>query len=186
MIFGDMERFQVPLPTIFHSFEKESPFSECVACGRKLLVGGVTYFIEKAYRRGEVIFEYAICDSCRCAANEMISLESMSNLGAYLAENIESFMSRGELLEGFDNSVQPWLKKCFFTETPRETCENFQICAECDGPNLVVSLLPMMISEEAAEIFQSLMSKRTRESFGDFTRETLNPPADFHDIPLLV
>lgn len=186
MIFEDMPRFQVPIPSIFHSFEKDAPFSECVACGRPLLRDGVSYFIEKAFRKGEVVFEYVICEFCRGVVSETISFESMSNIGAYLTENMDAFAGRGELLEGFDNSVQAWLSECFFTGTKRRECDSYQICAECDGLNLVVSLLPMVISEEAAETFQSLMSKQTRDSFGDFTRETLNPPADFHDIPLLV
>jgi len=186
MIFSQSEKFQVPVPTIFHSFEKDAPFSECVSCGRKLLEHDVGYFIEKAYQSKEVIFEYAICDSCRGAVSGMISCESMSNIGAYLMERSDSFLGRGELLENFDNTVTPWLSKCFFTENLRDDCDSYQICAECEGPNLVVSVLPVMISQEAVETFQSLMSRQTRESFEDFTHETLNPPVDFHDIPLLV
>ena len=186
MIFTPTEKFQVPIPVIFHSFERDALFAECVVCGRQLLEDGVSYFIEKAYRDSEVIFEYSICDECRGTANDWISFDSMTNIGSYLFDNMDAFNKRGDLLSDFDNSVKPWLDSCFFTETGRSACDNYQICAECEGGNLVVSFLPMMISEEAAEIFQSLMSKQTRDSFGDFTREKLNPPVDFHDIPMLV
>ena len=164
MLFTSSDKFQVPIPTIFHSFEHDAPFSKCVSCDRPLREKGVSYFIEKLYRKDEVVFEYALCESCRSASSEMISFESMTDIGSFLMDKMDSFSEREKLLANFDNSVQPWLKNCFFTDSERISCDNFQICAECDGPDLVVSLLPMMISEEATEIFQSLMSKQTRDS----------------------
>ena len=186
MILPPTERFQVPIPRAFHSFELGGPFDKCMVCGRDILKDGTTYFIEKAYRSGEVVFEYAICDSCRGDANEMISFESMSNIGIYLMEHSDALARRSALLNSFDNSVVPWLDSCFFTGTERSECPDFQICAECLGDQLVVSLLPMLISQEAGETFQSLMSKQTRDNFDGFTRETLNPPVDYHAPPLLI
>jgi hypothetical protein len=43
-----------------------------------------------------------------------------------------------------------------------------------------------MISEDAVEEIQQLISKQTRESFDGFVRDVLNPPVDFKDIPILI
>jgi hypothetical protein len=44
----------------------------------------------------------------------------------------------------------------------------------------------MLVSSEATERIQKLLSKKTREGFGGFVRETLNPPVDFQDVPVLL
>jgi hypothetical protein len=43
-----------------------------------------------------------------------------------------------------------------------------------------------MISAKASEEIQKLMSKKTKDSFDSFIKETLNPPVDFKDIPVLI
>jgi hypothetical protein len=43
-----------------------------------------------------------------------------------------------------------------------------------------------MISGNATEEIQSLISKQTRESFDKFTREVLNPPVDLKNMPILI
>jgi hypothetical protein len=83
--------FTIPIPRIFHSFFHEGMFPACSVCDKKLLEDGVSYFIEKAYQRGEVAFEYAMCDECRMSMGEDLSVESMLNLANY-------FMEHGDLL----------------------------------------------------------------------------------------
>ncbi len=178
--------FTIPIPRIFHSFFHEGMFPECSVCNKKLLVDEVSYFIEKAYQKGEVAFEYAMCDDCRMSMGEELSLESMMNLANYFMEHGDLIARRELLMDNFDNSVKPWINECLFTGKLRSECKSYQICAECDGENLVVSFLPFMISSEAIEEIQSLISKKTRDSFNGFIRDVLNPPVDFKDIPILI
>lgn len=183
---SENNNFTVPVPRIFHSFEKEGIFTNCTVCDSFLLEEGVSYFIEKAFKGNEVIFEYAMCDNCREGIEEEISLESMMNLGNYFMEHVDMYERYETLIHKFDNSVKPWVDKCLFTAKPRIECESYQICAACEGANLIVSFLPFMVSSDAAEEMQMLMSKKTRESFDGFIRDVLNPPVDFKDIPILI
>jgi hypothetical protein len=178
--------FTVPLPRIFHSFFHEGPFPECTVCGKALLEDGVSYFIEKAYSRGEVIFEYAMCDECRSGMGEELSFESMMNIAAYFMEHGDLIERRERLMEAFDNSIKEWIEECIFTGRKRAECDSYQICAECEGSNLVVSFMPFMVSGEATEELQNLLSKETKESFDRFTRDVLNPPVDLKNIPILI
>ena len=189
MNFTDIDEsqsFTLPIPRIFYSFFHEAPFPECTACGRSLLEDGVEYFIEKAYQKGEVIFEYAMCNDCKMGMGEELSMESMMNLANYFLEHSELFDRRPHLMQRFDNSVKEWLEKCIFTGRRRNECDTYQICAECEGRNLIVSFLPFMVSGEAIEEVQGLLSKQTKESFDKFTKEVLNPPVDLKNIPILI
>ncbi len=188
-ISGDIPNeslFSVPIPKIFHSFELGSPFSKCSVCGKNLLTSPDAYFIEKAFRGEEVIFEYAMCDSCREGMGGELSEESMENLSIFFTEQINMIERIEMLFEQFDNSVKPWLDRCLVTGKPRKECEGYQICAQCQNDQLLVALGPMMISSEATEQLQALLSKKTQEGFDGFIKDTLNPPVDFQDIPLLV
>ena len=178
--------FSVPIPKIFHSFELDAPFAKCSACGAELIGTATPYFIEKAYKGSEVIFEYAMCDDCRGGMSQEMSEESMANLGLFFMENIDLDERFGTLLGSFDNSIKPWLDKCVITGKPRSECDGFQICAQCENDQIVVALAPMMVSSEATEQIQELLSKKTREGFDGFVKDTLNPPVDFQDVPVLL
>lgn len=178
--------FNVPIPRIFHSFEKDGMFTHCTACNSYLLEDGNSYFIEKAVKGKEVIFEYAMCANCRDTMTDEISFESMMALGEYFLSNTNMEERQNELMNSFDNSIKDWVSKCLFTQQPRNECESYQLCAECEGKNLIVSFSPFMISSSAAEEIQQLISKETRKSFDKFTREVLNLPTDFKDIPILI
>jgi len=178
--------FTVPIPKIFHSFELDAPFAKCSVCGNDLASSGVPYYIEKAFKGDEVVFEYAMCDNCRGEMSGELSMESMMNLGRFFMENVDFVYRIGELLSKFDNSVKPWLEHCAITGKQRSECEEFQICAQCENDQIVVDLAPMMISSEATLRIQELLSKKTREGFDGFIKDTLNPPVDFQDVPMLL
>ena len=183
---NENQSFSVPIPRIFHSVFHRGMFPECSVCEAPLLKDGVSYFIEKAYRRGEVVFEYAMCSNCRSSIENEISDESQMAIFNYFFEHMDVMRSHGGLIDGFDNSVKPWLASCLLTGAKREEMESYQICAECEGANLIVSFLPLMISTSVTEEMQELLSKETRESFDSFVRDVLNLPVDFHDLPLLI
>lgn len=178
--------FLIPIPKIFYSFFHEGLFPNCTVCETPLLHDGVSYYIEKAYNKGEVVFEYAMCNDCRCSMEDAISEESQMAIFNYFFEHFDVMKEHADLISQFDNSVKPWVEKCLLSGRKRDEIDCYQICAECDGPNLVVSFLPFMISSEVTEEMQGLLSKKTKESFDGFVRDVLNPPVDFHDIPLLI
>lgn len=181
----DYQHYSIPIPRIFYSVEHDGVFQHCSVCGSYLLDEEVSYFIEKAYRGPEVVFEYAMCSGCRDSMETELSMESMVNIGNYFIEHV-NMNYREELLEQFDNNIKPWLDECVFTDIKRSECKDYQICAECQGPNLMVSFLPLIISSTAIDEIQNLMSKKTKDSFDRFVRDTLNPPVDFKDIPVLI
>lgn len=183
--FDSQSELSIPVPRIFHSFEHDGPFRSCSSCNAPLLEPGTSYFIEKVLQGKEVIFEYAMCSNCRDTMQTELSFESMLRIGSYMMQHLD-IEPRMRLIEGFDNNIAPWLDTCVFTGMPRKDCNRYQICAEFSGPNMLVSLLPMMVCEKAAEDMQELLSAKTRESFGKFIRDTVSPPTNFKDIPIFI
>lgn len=181
----DFQQYSMPIPKIFHSVEHGGVFKYCSVCKIYLLDDEISYFIEKAFRGTEAVFEYAMCSNCRDSMETEVSMESMMNIGNYFLEHV-NISYRKELMETFDNNIKPWLNECIFTGNQMNECQDYQICAECQGANIMISFFPLMISSQAVEEIQQLMSKKTKENFDRFVRDTLNPPVDFKDIPMLV
>ena len=147
----------------------------------------VTYHqLEKIYQAREVIFEYAVCESCKSEMNGQISAESLVNLADYFMDHYQGFEQREPLLKTFDNSIHEWINECIFTGTLRSECQDFQLCAECAGDQLTVSFMPFMVSGHATEEIQSLLSEETQKSFRRFSQNVLNPPADVKNLPVFI
>ena len=179
----DLEEFTVPIPTCFYSTELGTPFKACTMCSTVLIDSDINYFVEKYYRNHNVVFEYAICEQCKNSMSDEISDKSMFAMNKYFMENVD-IMNRILLLETFDNSIVPWLKNCIFTNRERSECGEYQLAAQCCGDQLIISVLPFMVSIQATEEIQSIISKKTKENFDKF-RKKINPPVDVNDLVIV-
>jgi hypothetical protein len=179
----ELEEFSVPIPTCFFSTEHGTPFTSCTMCSTLLISNDINYFVEKYYRNHNIVFEYAICEQCKNSMSDGISNESMFNMSKYFMENVD-ILKRIHLLETFDNSIVPWMNNCIFTDRQRSNCSEYQLAAQCCGDQLIVSFLPFMVSMQATEEIQTLISKATKENFDKF-REKLNPPVNINDLVIV-
>lgn len=182
---GEIHEY-IPIPKIFHSFLSEEKFSKCSVCNLYLLKEGTNYLIEKGFKGSEVIFEYAMCNSCRINMAGQLSVQSRKLIEHYFDERVDLANRREQLIEDYDQSVEPWITECLVQGNQRETCESYQICAECIGEHLVFTYLPFMLSSNAIEDLEKLLSKKTRDKLDDFTRDVLNSPVHLEDIPILM
>jgi len=173
----------IPIPPLFFSAQHGRPFDACVACERPLLVDGVSYLIEKAYRNGEVTFEYALCTACHANIAEDLSAESMQRIETHFEERVDLVDRSDALLEWADDDAEPWVETCILTKRRRRDCAEHQLLAECRGGELVLGVLPFMLSGAAMEDLFRLLSKKTRESLDDFTGRYLGMPPEFAEPP---
>jgi len=178
----DFEEFSVPIPSCFFSTELGTPFSTCAMCSAHLRNSGINYFVEKYYRDKNIAFEYAICENCKSQMSDEISSESLNNINNYFIENV-NIEKRVDLLANFDNSIVPWISNCLFKSKPRSECSEYQLAAQCRNDQLIVSILPFMVSNDATEEIQSILSKKTKENFKRF-KDKLNPPVNLNDLIL--
>ncbi|MHC5039866.1 MAG: hypothetical protein ACYTHM_21375, partial [Planctomycetota bacterium] len=127
-------------------------FSKCSVCERPLLEGESLYEIQKVFRGTEVVFEYAVCQPC-----------GMNLMKSYSKESIRT------LQEFFETRFHPDddHSHCHFCGAERlEGKEDVSILALCLG-NLLVTP-PVVICGACNESINEKLSKKTRESYGDF------------------
>lgn len=173
----------IPVPTQFHSLYHEGPFTRCIDCDRDLTSGDCIYFIERAFRGTEPIFEMAMCEDCRDKIEEGLSKESTMRIGAFVEERLDFEMRYQATQQWPDNEVENWLEQCAFLKTPKAECRDYQIAGICRGDQMSIDLFPIMISGAAAEEIQKLMSKQTRDRLGDMVQDFFGMPSEFADSP---
>ncbi len=166
------------IPPIFHSFLNDAPFRNCVRCACDL-EKEQPYAIEKAFNRGEVVFEYALCLNCMIEMQAELSEESQQALDRYFAQ--VRWEQREAALED-ERDLDAWIGYCLIKGTPREELDEYQLCALCEGDNMLYHGMPFLLSGAVAEEIQKLLSRKTRDSMDGFIRDHLNQMPDLDKI----
>lgn len=173
MDFDDLsDESREPIPEAFHSFEAEGPFERCSVCDRAF-GDGEPHMIEKAFQKGETIYEYAICQSCHDGIRQELSEESRRRIETHLSEVI----GRVGL---FDDP----LERCVFSG--RELGDEYLICGLFLGRWMMPEFPCFAISGEEMEKIAGLLSKSTRERLDSFTDDVLGIPGLTNPVPVLV
>jgi len=158
-----------PIPPELHSDYEERPFHHCTRCGETLedFTGG--FQISKAYKQGECVLEYALCDHCRAAMMEEFSSESKQRLSHFQEEAVH--MDHG-------------LTHCAVCGAGRYEVKmkEFVITGLCEGSSLHHGLL---MCGECGDAVQELISTQTRDTWHRFVDDNFPgpPPSDALPVP---
>lgn len=173
----------ISIPPVFQSLYHEGPFPKCADCDCDLLNSNKLYLIDRTFRGTEPIYEYAICLDCRQKLTQDLSKESVQRITAWQEERFDP-MARLEKVQLWDEEhIDSWLGECVFTKAPKDDCRGHQILALCQGSNMSIDMLPIMISAEASDEAQKLLSKSTRDRLEDFSNDIFDHPPEFADGP---
>jgi hypothetical protein len=152
------------VPSVLHSEFTDAPFSHCTRCGESLADFPGGYQISKAWKRGECVFEYALCDHCRTGLMEEFSKESKQRLAQFEQEHV----NHGRGLD----SCSVCGRRAEDIAGPAEMV----LTGVCEGDYLLHSL---MICEPCAERSRILLSSKTRDTWRRFRDENFpGPPGD--------
>ncbi len=152
-----------PIPEELHSEYEERPFLTCTRCGESLREFEEGYQVAKVFKRGEVIFEYALCAPCHSGIVDEFSSESRRALEDFFTENMTSGLGAGVC--GICNRGRADLSEPEYT-----------LGAVCLGSDLLESL---MICSECTERSNAFISKKTQGIYGDFINDNFpGVPAD--------
>jgi hypothetical protein len=150
-----------PIPRELHSVYEEGPFTSCNVCGESLADGRL-YEIQKVYRGKQVVFELGICHNC----GENVARE-------FSEESLEAM--KGFLLCNFKLTLEA--RHCHFCGLPRSVTPNYTIVGACRESSLIFPTLVMC--EKCSEGLQDRLSRKTRDTQGDFIRDHFpGVPAD--------
>ncbi len=168
------------VPKEFHSLATGEPFDKCIDCG-KYLLDNEPYMIEKAIRQypgytaQDVVFEYAICQSCADRLKQELSEESMNNIHLFFNQNIQP----ENFFDGRETS------KCLISDKPQSDLQEYQIYAYCHGKHLANHVSPpFMISGEILDKLADLLSDDTIDELNNFMDNHFGPPPELEDLPI--
>jgi ribosomal protein L34E len=152
-----------PIPEELFSEYEERPFAHCTRCGESLHDDQAGFQISKAYKRGECVMEYALCDHCRTAMMEEFSQESKKRLGQFQDNNVR--LDRG-------------LSSCSVCGVSRGdgSVDDFVITGLCEGSQLMHSI---MVCGQCGDDIQDIISTKTRDTWRRFVDENFpGPPSE--------
>lgn len=157
-----------PIPSELHSAYEDRIFRACTRCGESLSDFEGGFQISKAFKGGECVFEYALCDHCHTSLMEEFSQESKARLAQFQEEHVQ-----------FDRGLQA----CAACGASREAAgiQEFVLTGICEGTSLLAG---MMMCGKCSEDAQELISDRTRNTWRRFVGENFpGPPADALPLP---
>ncbi len=170
------------IPKVFYSNISEKPIENCIICGCSLLENDTQYVIEKAFKDGIVEAEYAMCIDCVENMKGSMSEESMQNIENYIIENRSNMQEllNEFYLSGMDSGLL--LKQCAIKGTPVDDLKEYQIAGLFKGRMIDPQVPPYLISMEAAEEINNLLSKKTKDELDNFIDELTGLPPEWLEI----
>jgi len=141
------------------------------------------YMIERAFMPDDVVFEYAICMECGLSMRESMSEESRNKLDSFFQKHVQNHFFNAMVLQGnSETPVEKFIERCLVTGKEISSLERYQIVGYFKGGFMQGIMPPFMISEEAAEQVQALLSKETKDEFDDFVDEFLGLPPELKEL----
>ena len=163
--FDEEEPFIELIPPELHSMETDKPFTHCVDCEREMVENYQEYMVQKAFHRGETIFEFALCSDCHDQVRKGFSKETVQRLNDYF---------------GVQELADEGLRGCLDCGRPREEVDSFTMAGSCFGPFLAAG---MMICSDCQANIQGLISEQTRRSWDDWVGRTFPCAPESQDVP---
>lgn len=164
------------LPKKITSDATGQAFHHCSMCKNSL--ENQLHFIEKAYHRNlgdsahTVIFEYAICETCKREMMKKISQESLLKMQNFMEEHQNEMQE----LMNFPKD----LNHCSFSQRPIEEMDEYHVIAAVQ--NGIPQFQPMVFGPEFLESYQELLSEKTKEAFDDFNDNFIDIPPELKRI----
>lgn len=160
----------------FRKSDTAEPFDKCLVCSKNIIETGEDYFIERIMRRVpefgmvETLFEYAMCMPCAAQMRNEMSEESMQRIEEY-------FKSRISAIDPEDNREKP-LEKCLLTGKSILESQEFSYHAHCRGGEMIKSIFPYAISDDAMDEISELLSNDTIDELDNFKGKYFTGPPE--------
>ena len=166
------------IPEELFNSDTQAPFDRCTICDCSLSDPSVDYSIQKAIRKvpklqlTEVIFEYAICQTCALEERDKMSTESLSSIENYLKESTRDRRSVYDI--SFDS--------CLVTGKEISACNEYSLFAQCVGGQITDGTFPYAISDLAMDQIGELLSAETIDELDDFTKKHFSGPPEYAEL----
>lgn len=163
----DDEPPAIEIPETFHSAYEEGPFRSCVDCTQPLAEAD-GYVIQKVQKRGETIFEFALCNSCHKNLVAECSTETRERLNRHVEDNLQDL-----------NAID----RCSICLRDSSAFDEYGITAHCVDRFLFYQLC---MCNDCRMGMDHLISDQTRRSWDDFVGKNFPGVPSMADKPMLI
>ncbi|MEA3445383.1 MAG: hypothetical protein U9R19_11740 [Bacteroidota bacterium] len=177
-----MDEQKHKIPELFKSFLSDKPIENCIMCEKYLLEEGTAYFIEKAFKDDYVEVEYAICVDCAENMKGSMSAQSIKNIENYFMTKMQYMQENMMAFKNGGMNPEYLLTQCVITGIKRENLKEYQIAGFFNGSFLNLLTFPFLISGEAAEEINELLSKETKGEIDGFVDDFIGLPPEWKKI----
>jgi len=175
---------RVPIPPLFYAEETNAPFQTCLVCERSLRKKSTEYVIEKGYRSfagydvQETVFGYALCMRCHTTLGQSFSRASKERCQSYLCDRVDLQSRTVALLDDDTPDPARWTRTCIVHDTLKEDLQEYQLLAHCQGEELLLTHLPLLIGGPAIDELAQRLSNETLDELGGFRDEYFGLPPE--------
>lgn len=175
------------IPDIFKSDLTETYFEKCTICSVSLLDPPTNYIVEKAFKHHakfnitDTVFEYAVCMDCYQKIHKQFSKSSKQRVEAYFRENTDLVGRKQHNFSEGKLGLENWLGNCAVKGTDKDTLGEYQIAAHFVGDKMLLHEFPILLSGEAVDEIQELLSPETRGEIDGLTDQFLGLPPEFKE-----
>ncbi len=168
--------WQEPIPTSLYNEDQKVPHSNCKICNKDLMQGE-PYAIQKVYKNypdqdsAQVLFDFAMCQSCIEEARAELSLESRQRIDAFMMKGLQDLQAQDE------NPRQRFAQnRCTISGSRLSESQEYQVMAICQGEMMLES--PICLSDTTLEAIQELLSEKSRDELNRFTENNFGWPPE--------
>ncbi len=123
-----------------------------------------------------------MCIGCCSRLRETLSSVSLVVIDQYFDARVNLIERRTRMLQSAGLNVEGWLSQCLLTGTPHQDLSEYQLYAHCDGPDMLFSYLPYLISTQALTDLSDLISAETKDILDDFIDEHFGLPPELKQL----
>lgn len=130
------------------------------------------------YASKDVIFEYAMCMTCAEKMRQELSKESLARIQDFMQHNSRLMEQSQRLISENNWKVDDWISNCAINGASIEEQEEYQLFAHCRGNQMILSVMPYMVSGAAVEQMAELLSTKTRDELNRFIDDNFGIPPE--------
>ena len=182
------KKISSPIPSFFYSFDTNAPFNQCTLCNEDFQKNS-TYFIEKIFKqnlvlnKSEIVYEYAICESCASSMSSEISEKSKLAINKLYGEHRENLFRKLDYLHRTEKyTIDSWVDRCSMTGKEVRLCNEYAVSGIIENGCLVYEHTPIVISDDFVIKIQEVLSKETKDTFNDFKKQITDGSPSVEDL----
>lgn len=153
----------------------------CKICNQDLMETGTNYMIEKAFKKGETIFEHALCLKCYTEYHEAMSEESRLKIRTYFDERANIDERHKNFMEWHGTKHEKWISHCMIKGFPIREVDEYQLYGFCIDKDLVFCGAPYVLCGNVIEEIMELLSPETLGVMAELSQKLFGIDAP-HDL----